>query len=391
MAYFDCSAGISGDMIIGAMLNAGLDFEKFKNELKKLPLSGYRLESESVLRRHISGTRFSVIVEDKQPPRGLKEIEDIIQSSDLKPPIKAMSLGVFRRLAEVEAAIHGTSPEKIHFHEIGAVDSIIDIVGAFIGFKMLDIKTIYSSKIHLGSGRIDTSHGSLPLPAPATIKLLDGVPVYSTGVEAELTTPTGAALISSLAEEFGPLPEMTLASVGYGAGQRELAIPNVLRLILGSRTQPSQKDEVQMIETNIDDMNPQFYEHIMDTLFKAGALDVFLTPIIMKKNRPGVILSVLAHPRLVADVSRIIFSETTTLGLRISEIKKRSLLTRSILKVPSEWGEVRVKVRVMPDGSESFSPEYDDCKKLAEKHGVPIGSVYDRVKFLALTSRREQK
>lgn len=388
-AYFECFAGASGDMLLGSLLDAGLDFAAFEQELAKLGLKGYRLSTGKKVSNGITGTAFRVDVTETHTHRTLTDILAIIENSGLSKPVRTCSAGVFQRLGEVEGGIHSIPAADVHFHEVGAVDSIIDIVGFFIALKMMHVTSIHASKLHVGTGTFTCAHGVLPCPAPATMELLRGIPVYSTGIESELVTPTGAALLAASSEGFGPMPEMTVEKVGYGAGSRELPIANVLRVTIGTAGENPEAESIRLIETNIDDMNPQFYGHIMDLLFDAGAKDVFLTPVIMKKNRPGVVLSVMTHSGLVDDLCSIIFRETTTLGLRISDVTKRMTLSREFIYINTEWGKIRTKVRILEDYRKSAFPEYDDCRKAAAEHGVPIQKVYTEVKQKAETIFRE--
>ncbi len=381
-AYFDCFAGASGDMILGALLDAGLPFNALKAKLDKLPLTNYSLSAEKGTKNGISGTSFHVEVGHDHRHRSLGDIVGIINKSGLSDEIKADSLRIFTRLAEAEAKIHNKPVDEVHFHEVGAVDSIVDIVGAVISLSLLDVGRITASLMRIGTGTLECAHGVLPVPAPATAELIKGFPVESTGIENELTTPTGAAILTTLAKDFGPMPSMTLERTGYGLGGRDLTIPNILRVMIGRENTTEDSDTVQLIETNIDDMNPQFYEYIMEVLFAAGAKDVFLTPVIMKKNRPGVVLSVSAEPEKTDAMVEVIFRETTTLGVRLSDIKKRIILSRRIETVSTPWGEACVKIRTEQDGTPIASPEYDDCKKLAQEQGIPIRTVYDAVKRL---------
>ncbi len=380
--YFDPFSGASGDMIIGALLDAGLDFNVFKNELAKLNLPGYEIFAEKKVSKGITGTKFSVKTINDVSHRSLSNILAIIDNSGLKNSVKENSKKIFRRLGESEAKIHNISIEEIHFHEVGAIDSIVDIVGAAIGLDLLGITNVYVNRFHLGKGTVKTAHGLLPVPAPATLDLLKGFPVFSTGIANELVTPTGAAVLTTLAEEVDGCPDMKIHSSGYGAGSRELPIANLLRVIIGE-TESSQSDLVQLIETNIDDMNPEFYEYVMESLFENGAKDVYFTPIIMKKNRPGIILSVLSDPLQVDKLVDIIFLETTTLGVRISEIKKRRILNRESLEINTEWGKVRVKIRTIDESSKLFSPEYEDCRKIAKEHKIPLQRVYETARKIA--------
>jgi len=390
IAYFDCFAGASGDMILGSLIDAGLDLSYLEKELGKLKLSGWKISTEKSDKKGISGTKFCVAVSRDPHHRNLNDILRIIDGSTLSPEIKEKSTRIFQRLAEAEAKIHNKKTEEIHFHEVGAVDSIIDIVGAVIGLEKLGIANIYASRIHVGTGFLECAHGTLPVPPPATLELLKDVPIYSTGIENELVTPTGAAILTTLSNHFGAIPSMRIKKIGYGLGNRELSIPNLIRLIVGQPIEKSDEDTVQLIETNIDDMNPQFYEHIMEVLFSQGAKDVFLTPIIMKKNRPGVILSVLASPDRVDDLARTVFQETTTLGVRISEVKKRKILKREILTVATPWGKARVKIRTTDSLQRTLAPEYDDCKRFAQENKISLQTVYDEVKKAAENQLRKK-
>lgn len=383
IGYFDCTAGASGDMILGSLLDCGLDFKYLKTELKKLKLKNYSIKKYKSQKQGISGTKFQVLVEKDHHHRGLNEILEIIDTSNLNQSVKTNSKKIFTKLAKAESKIHDKSVDEIHFHEVGAVDAIIDIIGAAIGFDFFGLEQIHVSKIQVGTGTLTCAHGVLPVPAPATLELLTSIPVYSTDIEQELVTPTGAAILSTLGTRFGGMPGMAIEKTGYGLGCRDLDIPNVLRLTIGNKASDFKHDLVQMIETNIDDMNPQFYEHLMDTLFKNGAKDVFLTSVIMKKNRPGVVLNVLADPQKIDLLTEIIFNQTTTLGVRISEIQKRNILHREIITVKTPWGPARVKVRALDSSNKITSPEYDDCKKIANKNNIPIQIIYDKVKKIA--------
>ncbi len=383
-AYFDCYAGISGDMIIGALIDAGLDFEVFKKALSGLPLSGYEVAVNKVEKKGISGTRFIVSSSGKEVPRSLSQILKIIESSDLKNSIKETAISVFKNIASVEAKIHGKDIEDIHFHEIGAVDSIIDIVGAAIAVDILSLQRINASRINLGEGFVNTGHGLLPVPAPATAALLVGVPVYSSGIQAELTTPTGAALISHLAHDFGAMPEMKVSSIGYGAGAKDLSIPNLLRVFIGEMALNPAYERIVSLETNIDDMNPEFYQYISDKLLHSGAVDVYTTPIMMKKSRPAVQLSVLAAEENKDRLLDLIFRETTTAGVRINRME-RKVLERSIRRVDTQYGAIGIKVLISDGRITTVSPEYEDCRDLAQKHGVPLKLVYEAAKKEALS------
>ena len=380
IAFFDCFSGASGDMILGSLIDAGLSMMDLEEELSKLGLSGYTIRADKKEKKGIWGTQFQVDVSDNHHHRSLKDIFKIIDQCSLGDVIKNKSKMIFDNLAKVESKIHNQPVDKIHFHEVGAVDSIIDIVGAVIGLEFMNIQLIMTSKIHVGTGFLNCAHGTLPVPPPAALELLKGIPIYSTEIEGELVTPTGAAILSTLSKEFGNLPLMQIEQIGYGLGQKELSIPNVLRVCIGNTHQRYDEDTVQLIETNIDDMNPQFYEYIMESLFTKGAKDVFLNPIIMKKNRPGVVLSLIANPAQVQSLVDVLFRETTTLGVRISEIKKRLILKREICAVSTRWGEVNVKVRTISKDQRTLSPEYEDCKRLARENHLSIGKIYEEIK-----------
>ncbi|MCJ7813676.1 nickel pincer cofactor biosynthesis protein LarC, partial [bacterium] len=355
IAFFDCFSGASGDMILGSLIDAGLSMMDLEEELSKLGLSGYTIRADKKEKKGIWGTQFQDDVSDNHHHRSLKDIFKIIDQCSLSDVIKNKSKMIFDNLAKAESKIHNQTVDKIHFHEVGAVDSIIDIVGAVIGLEFMNIQLIMTSKIHVGTGFLNCAHGTLPVPPPAALELLKGIPIYSTEIEGELVTPTGAAILSTLSKEFGNLPLMQIEQIGYGLGQKELSIPNVLRVCIGNTHQRYDEDTVQLIETNIDDMNPQFYEYIMESLFTKGAKDVFLNPIIMKKNRPGVVLSLIANPAQVQSLVDVLFRETTTLGVRISEIKKRLILKREICAVSTRWGEVNVKVRTISKDQRTLS------------------------------------
>jgi len=376
VVYFDCFAGVSGDMTIGAQLDLGVDLESLKRQLSSLNLKGYEIKSGPVRRGSISATKFDVEVDSReQPARSLADIRAIIIASSLSHTTKSRSIAVFERLAGAEARVHGTTPDKVHFHEVGAVDSIVDTVGAMIGFELLGVDRFYCSPLRVGAGLIDTEHGRLPIPAPATAELLRGAPVYAGEIEGEFVTPTGAAIVATLCEEFGALPQMNLTKVGYGAGSRDpKSFPNALRLMIGEMAEApisSSDDSVTVVETNIDDMNPQVFGFVMERAFALGALDVFLIPAQMKKDRPGVLLTVLCKPADAETMIGLLFSETTTLGIRYYNANRR-VLDRVIETVDTEYGAVRIKVA--RDGARTlhFQPEYEDCARLANESKTPL-------------------
>lgn len=378
-AYFDCYCGISGDMVLGALADAGLDFKAWLAEIDKLGLSGYDISKKKVKRTGLAGTKVTIKVTEPQPARHLAEIERLIGRSKISSTAKEKSLRVFRRLADSEARAHGVAVEKVHFHEVGAVDSIIDIVGSTIALEMMGIDNILSSPLNLGSGTVKFSHGTFPVPAPATAALIKGFPAYASEIKAELTTPTGAALITTLAEGAGPMPQMTMEKIGYGAGSRELPeTPNMLRVFIGETAGAYEQDTVSIIEANIDDMDPRIYEYVMERLFKAGAVDVWLTPIVMKKSRPGVTLSVMADASKISSLVDIIMNETTTFGVRIYEAGRRKL-AREFKDVGTKYGKVSVKVGLVGGKAVKAVPEYEDVKAAAMKSGRPLREILDTV------------
>ena len=389
IAYFDCFSGISGDMFVGALLDAGLKIEILEKELNKLNLSGYQLEVNKVLKKGISASQFKVKIQEKGVERRFKDILNILEESKLDEEIKNEVKKIFFKIAEAESKIHQEDIEKIHFHEIGGLDSIMDISSAVIGIKALEIKEIYSSPLPLGKGLVKCAHGILPLPAPATLELLKNIPTYSGGMESEMVTPTGAAIISTLTKDFGERPLMKIEKIGYGAGEREFSIPNLLRVSIGEKILRDRDlmdgyvhDEALLIETNIDDMNPEFYDYIMDKLFSQGALDVFLTPIQMKKNRPAQMLSIIVYEQNLKEILEVLFSESTTLGVRIKEVK-RLKLTQANFIAETKYGKIKVKVGVFKEDIKTIAPEYQDCHKIAQQYQVPLKEIYEEAKKVA--------
>jgi uncharacterized protein (TIGR00299 family) protein len=307
----------------------------------------------------------------------LPDINDIVDRSTLSDDIKSSSKRIFRELADVEARIHNKSVAEVHFHEISALDSIIDVVGSLVGLSRLGIEAVYVSKIHVGTGFVECRHGTLPVPAPATLDLLKGIPVYSKGIESELSTPTGVAILKHVAKGFGSMPEMTVEEIGYGAGSRELEIPNLLRVCIGETCGDKYaSDEALLVETNIDDMNPEFFGYISDQLLAQGALDVFMTPIYMKKNRPATLLSVLAGRDRLDEILSTVFSETTTLGVRIHSLDRKKL-ERETVSVTTHMGDVRVKVGRIGGEVKTIAPEYEDCREIAARREIPLKDVYE--------------
>ena len=361
-------------MILGALLDCGLPEEALREMLNKLPVTGYELKITRVSKCGVSASYVDVALTKKQHHRHLPDILSIIEQADLDERVKERSKQVFLKLAEAEAKVHGTTLQKIHFHEVGAVDAIVDVVGAVFGFHYLGIDKIFVSKLNVGGGFVRCSHGLMSVPAPATVELLKGIPYYSGEIKKELVTPTGAAIVAALAAGFGDMPsDFTSQLIGYGAGTWDLDIPNVLRMHVGSLDTGTAKDQAIMIEANIDDLNPQNYEYIMDKLFKAGALDVWLTPIIMKKGRPAVTLSVLVpgDEQLLENIRFIIFTETSTLGMRHYTVG-RTVMERKFIQVDLPWGKVNVKFGMYGGKTCNYAPEYEDCRRLAEEKGAPL-------------------
>jgi len=422
--YFDCFAGASGDMIIGSLLDLGLDLEKLKAEIEKLSLEGYKIEARKVTKCGFSATKFEVFVEHDQHDhhhhhqhghhhdhdhdrqhdhhhdhhhdnhnhdhqqdhvhnhRNLNEIVGMIQSSQLTDEVKEKSISIFRRLAVAEARIHGTVPEKIHFHEVGAVDAIVDIVSAVVCLHLLQIDKVIVSPLPMGKGFVKCHHGIIPVPAPATLELLKGLSAYGSEHNGETVTPTGAAILSTLAEECGPMPQLNILNVGYGAGTRDFGVPNLLRAIMGEESKKKvecfdcSKETVVELEANIDDMNPEFFDYIFEQLFNNGALDVFLIPVQMKKNRPASLIRVLCSDQEVSRIAGVMFKETSTIGVRLNRLQ-RLCLQREIIPVQTEYGEIRIKQAVLDGHVVNHAPEYEDCREKARAFSVPLKMVYN--------------
>lgn len=468
LAYLDCFSGVSGDMLLGALIDAGAPLEKLKQELAALHLDGFDLIVNKVVRHGITATDVTVHIyeetheephhghdhahaqghehhhdhgaqesgnshgasrdhhhsaqehphfgehdhhqstagQEPDPPpnrglhnhphRGLNEIAEILENAALSGSVKKRAMQVFRRLAEAEGKIHGKPAEEIHFHEVGALDTIVDVVGTIIGLELLGITHLYCSPLHVGSGFVKCAHGTLPVPAPATLELLKSVPTYSRGLSGEMVTPTGAALVTTLASGFGPLPPMKVVSVGYGAGKRQRdEIPNLLRLVVGHEQKdekastPAETDAKTVIECNIDDMNPELYGHVLEGLLQQGALDAYLTPVYMKKSRPGNVLTVVCKASQVERLSRFILQETTTLGVRYYPVQ-RFEAERRMVKVPTPYGDITVKVGLLDGRPVNVAPEYSDCHQAALQGKVPLKLVYDTAKAAALQAGAHQ-
>ncbi len=385
IAYFDCSAGISGDMILGALTDLGMDLKKCESELKKLNLPQVELKSNPVLKNSISALKVDVSPQNEHAHRTYKDIVAVLKNSSLGKDIIDRSIKIFHKLALAEAKIHSKNVEEIHFHEIGAVDSIADIVGAVIGLNELKIEKIFCSKIHVGSGFVKCQHGEIPLPAPATLEILKDIPLYSKGINSELTTPTGAAIIATVAESFGNMPEMTLQKIGYGAGSRDLEIPNILRVWLGETEEVSSNfktEEITLLETNIDNISAEQISFAAERIWGGEILDLYLTPIQMKKNRPATMLSVMVKNENVEKTLERIYSEIPTLGIRVRRIN-RSILSRETTTVETKHGKIRIKIGKKASKIYSAEPEYEDCKKIARDKNLSINSVYEEAKEVA--------
>ncbi|MBI4666107.1 MAG: nickel pincer cofactor biosynthesis protein LarC [Nitrospinae bacterium] len=385
--YLDCFSGISGDMVVGALLDAGLPLELLKERLASLPVEGYEISSARVKRCGVSAIKFGVDVDMSRQKghRHYKDIVKLIESAQLALEVKETALRIFDIVAVAEGEVHGVDKEKVHFHEVGAVDSIVDIVGAAVGFHELGVTGVVCSAINTGSGMVMTEHGLLPVPAPATALILRGVPTYAEGPEKELTTPTGAAIAKALSANFGNRPLMTVGKVANGAGGHDFADrPNVLRMLFGESESSGYIHETLVeIETTIDDMNPQQYPVVMEKLFEAGALDVTYTPVFMKKGRPGVVFTALCPTALAGDVEKVFFVHTTTLGLRKRPVERVSL-ERNIVEADTPYGPVKVKIAYLPDGGRKIAPEYESVKEVAERSGAPFAEVYEAARSAKL-------
>ena len=426
IAYFDCISGISGDMTLGALVHCGMPLAHLREELSKLRLEGYELREEQVMRGGISAVHLDVDTGDhhdhghhhedhdnhhdhhhhdehdhhgdhahhhdhehheshEEPEhhhpehRPLSRIREIIQSSDLSDRVKSRAVAIFTRLAEAEAKVHGSTVEEVHFHEVGAVDAIVDVVGACIGLEYFKVDAVVSTPLRLGTGTVRCAHGVMPVPVPAVVELTKGAPVVRTMIEGELTTPTGAAILTTLASSWGPVDGFVAETAGYGAGTRiRKEIPNVLRISIGKVCGAYQTDHSVLLETNIDNMNPEVFGYLSERLFEAGAKDAYMTPIYMKKGRPGTLLSVITDEAVIDTLLDIIFRETTTLGVRISRFSRRTV-KREPGTVQTEFGPVRVKIAHVNDCLR-FAPEYEDCARIARENGIPLLSVYDIVR-----------
>jgi len=383
ICYLDAFSGISGDMTVGALIDAGADSAALVRALESLG-TGASFRIEKTTRRGLAASKFYVDGGDSKHHRHLKDILELIGNAALTDRSKQNATAVFQRLGEAEAKVHGIALNKVHFHEVGAVDSICDIVGACAAFDLLNVEAIHSSPLNVGSGTVNTEHGILPVPAPATAELLTGKPIYARGPSVELTTPTGAAIAVTLAAEFGAMPAMTITGTGYGAGDKDFKEhANVLRVLIGQTSGAAESTTVAVLEANIDDSNPQVLAYAMERLLEAGALDVTLEQVLMKKNRPGTLIRVIAKPEDREQLAAIMFAETTTLGLRIHTAERR-VQARRIQEVDTPHGKVKIKIA----GDGSFSPEYEDCRTLARAAGVPLKEILAQASLAYLKNTR---
>lgn len=380
--YYDCFSGISGDMHLGALLDLGVEEAALRTGLDRLAVEGFELRVAPDRRGGIAGTRTEVVVaaDAASPARDPAAVRGLIGHSGLSLRVKSFSLQVFERLAAAEAKVHGIPTEEVHFHEVGAVDALVDIVGAAICLEKLGWPSVIGSIVELGSGFADCAHGRLPVPAPATLELLQGVPTHRGGVPFEATTPTGAAILTTVAERFEAQGGMVSQRVGYGIGRRDGPLPNVLRVMLAGSS-PTRREELALLECNIDDMSPEFYPYLLDRLLAGGARDAWITPLVMKKGRPGILVSVLCEDRHEAALTRLLFAETTTLGVRRGSVS-RTAMERTLQNIETPFGLVPVKVALGPDGSRRAKPEYEACRSIALERKLPLREVYRELERL---------
>jgi hypothetical protein len=385
IAYFDCFSGISGDMVLGALVDAGANLRVIEADLRRLGLGNWSISAEKVKREAIFATQVKVESREDHHHRGLSIILKRIEGAKLAPRAAERAKNIFTRLAEAEATVHQVQVEEVHFHEVGAVDSIIDIVGAAIGFELLGIDEFACSAFDVGAGQVKTAHGLLPVPAPATAELLRGAPIYSSGIPHELVTPTGAAIATTLATRYAVVPEMKLRAIGHGAGSVNLKErANLLRLLIGesvmSEAGERWESPVTVIETNLDDMSPQIYGYFAEKALAAGALDVFSSPVQMKKNRPGLLVTLLSESANVSRLIDLVFRETTTIGVRTYEARRKTL-DREFVPVETPFGSVRMKISRMNGSVLNAAPEYEDCQRIAKEKGIPLKQVIASASF----------
>jgi uncharacterized protein (TIGR00299 family) protein len=388
VAYFDCIAGISGDMALGALIDAGADLDEVRRALEALPLEPFALEAEEVETQGLCAVRIEVRTATAGVIRTYASIRALLEDAKLPPEALRLAQRILRRLAEAEAQVHRKEIDLVTFHEIGAVDSIVDITGTALALTQLGIERVFSSSVPTGLGMTRTEHGMLPIPSPAVVELLRGAPLYSRGIPFELVTPTGAAILAATAEAYGEIPTMRITSVGYGAGTHRLDFPNVLRVLVGERTHRPDEPEAGsdteeiVLETNVDDLNPELYEYVLDRLLSAGAQDAWLAQIVMKKSRPAVTVYVLCDPQRAEAMRTILFSETGTLGVRATSVSKRAL-ARQILEVETPHGTVTVKVGTLDGRVVTVAPEFEDCVRAARETGIPAREVYEEALRIA--------
>jgi uncharacterized protein (TIGR00299 family) protein len=391
IAYFDCFSGVSGDKTLGALIDLGVPLDVVEEELAKLPLGGYELEAFPVTKNEIASMRVKVHVFDQRVVRTWTSVRKILEDSDLPETAKERALAIFSDIAEVESKLHAKPIGNVHFHEVGAVDSIVDIVGTVVALDHLDVSQCYSSPVPTGTGMVRTEHGVLPIPAPATAELLRGIPTYSTSIPSELTTPTGAAIMRAIVSHFGEMPLMVPDAVGYGAAKRDLQIPNVLRVIVGEPVHEHAAQEgVVVLETNIDNTSPELLGTVMQQALAMGALDVWQTPIFMKKGRSATMLSIMCDPDAEGPFVDLLMHETNTLGVRTHTVA-RTVATREVVKIRSSLGMARIKVGRYGGSITSVSPEHDDCVRLANKTGLSVKDVHERLKAEATQKLQQSK
>jgi uncharacterized protein (TIGR00299 family) protein len=383
IAFFDCPSGASGDMILGALVDAGAPFEALTRELAGLGVTGYRLERREVIKAGFRATKVDVVLGHHEAGhRGLREILDILEGGRLAPAVQDMASRVFQRLAEAEARVHGTTPERVHFHDVGAVDAIVDVTGACIGLHLLGVDAVHVGALPVGGGFVEGPHGRMPVPGPATAELLKGFPTLDTGIRRELVTPTGAAILTTLAAGAGAMPAMRITAVGYGAGTMDLETPNVLRLFVGEASEvpgPAPVETIVQVETTVDDMSPQLYEPLLERLLEAGALDVWLTPVIMKRSRPGVVLTALCEPARVADLSRLLFEESSTIGVRWTAYQ-RARLEREMVRLDTAHGPLTFKVSRLEGRVVTVTPEFEEVRRIARDRDLPVREVLEQAR-----------
>ena len=391
LAYFDCPSGAAGDMIMGALVDAGAPFEALQGELAKLRLSGFTLERREVMKGAFRATKVDVHVRGDDhghgdrhghhdhPHRNLRSILELLAASGLDAAVKADAARIFTRLAEAEARVHGTTVDEVHFHEVGAVDAIVDVTGACIALHLLGVDAVHCSALPVGGGFVTGAHGPMPVPGPGTAELLKGFPVVDTGVRRELVTPTGAAILTTLAASAGAMPAMTVEAVGYGAGTMELETPNIIRVFLGRASEVRGTETIVQVETTVDDMQPQLWEAVMERLFDVGALDVYLTPVTMKKSRPGIVLTALCAPDRVTELSRVLFEESPTIGMRWTAYE-RQRLDRETVTVATAYGPVPFKVSRLAGRVVTATPEFDEVRRIAKEKGLPAREVLDQAR-----------